>query len=433
MTPAVSAKARWMALIAAFTGWLLDGFELGLYPLVAKKAVDELTGSPGDFTFWNSIITAAFLVGAALGGWLFGWIGDRIGRVRAMLLTVLVFSVFSALCAAATEAWHLIVYRFIAALGMGGEWALGVALVMEAWPSTARPLIAGLIGAAANIGFLITAVIGYYLATFVGEVGQALGTVLPETWVATLTANGGWRLMFCLGLLPAVVGVVIRIFVPESEAWKHESARGQPVRAVDIFAAGLRRRVFIGAALAGVALVGTWASVQQLPSIAAGLSKGTPDEPTARQLTGICQAAGATLGSFLAPLLAHLLTRRLAYGLLCALSMLVCSILFFGVGGYGGEFLRMTALAGAVTASFYGWLPLYLPELFPTRLRATAQGFAYNAGRMVSAVAILSGGAITAAFGGDVLTMAGVLSFVYVLGLVMILFAPETKGRPLPE
>jgi MFS transporter, SHS family, sialic acid transporter len=122
--PVVSAKAQWMCLIAAFLGWMFDGMEMGIFPLVARPALQDLLGASGDALIgtWMSYVTALFLVGAALGGLVFGWLGDRVGRVRAMTASILCYSIFTGLCYFATEAWHIGAFRFVAALGMGGEW-----------------------------------------------------------------------------------------------------------------------------------------------------------------------------------------------------------------------------------------------------------------------------------------------------------------------
>ena len=145
-----------ITLLAAFLGWLFDGFEMGLFPLIGQPALKDLLGaasSPDDANKWFGAIIAVFLVGAASGGVIFGWLGDKIGRVRAMSLSIFTYAIFTGLCGFATQAWHVAVLRFIASLGMGGEWSLGVALVNEIWPSKSRALTAGLIGAAANIGY----------------------------------------------------------------------------------------------------------------------------------------------------------------------------------------------------------------------------------------------------------------------------------------
>ncbi|MBC7820480.1 MAG: MFS transporter, partial [Planctomycetaceae bacterium] len=153
-----------MALTAAFLGWMFDGMEMGIFPLVARPALQEMqtrSGITGEqfVQNWMGIVTALFLLGAACGGLIFGWLGDRVGRVKAMTWSILCYSIFTGCGYFATEPWHLGFFRFIAALGMGGEWALGVALVMECWPEKLRPLMAGLIGAAANFGYALIATI----------------------------------------------------------------------------------------------------------------------------------------------------------------------------------------------------------------------------------------------------------------------------------
>ena len=160
MNQVTGDRGKYMALVAALLGWMFDGFEMGLFPVVARPALQELMGdqfSDALFGRWYGVITAAFLVGAATGGVLFGWLGDRIGRVRAMTISILTYAIVSALGAFAQHPWHLVAVRFLAALGMGGEWSLGVALVMEIWQGKSRGLLAGLIGAAGNLGYVIVA------------------------------------------------------------------------------------------------------------------------------------------------------------------------------------------------------------------------------------------------------------------------------------
>src|SRR5512135_420284 len=158
----VDARGQWMVLIAAFLGWMFDGLEQGVFPLVARPALQDLLGVDGDreLGMWMGVITALFLVGAAAGGLVFGWLGDRLGRVRAMSLSILAYSLFTGCSYFAQTASQLGLFRFLAALGMGGEWSLGVALVMECWPERFRPLLAGAIGAAANLGFGLLGALG---------------------------------------------------------------------------------------------------------------------------------------------------------------------------------------------------------------------------------------------------------------------------------
>jgi MFS family permease len=424
---------KWLALLAAFLGWMFDGLEMGLFPLVARPALHELIG-PGaadSIGTWFSLIMAGFLLGAALGGVIFGWLGDRIGRVRAMVWSVLVYSVFSGLCGFAQTPWQLGALRFLAALGMGGEWALGVALVMEIWPARARPLMAGLIGAASNVGFLLIAVMGLGLTKVIGELGAGLrGMHLPEPWVQALLAGGGWRILLFLGAMPAFLTLVIQLFVPESRRWQR-AAQGAPKnRLADVFRGGLARTSLLGIGLGAVALLGTWGSVQWIPAWADRLSNKMPE---AKSYAQICSGGGAIVFSILAALMAQWSNRRWTYFGMCALSLLACEILFLAPFAFGWRYLGMVFLVGGMSASFYGWLPLYLPELFPTRLRATGQGLAFNFGRILAAAGTLGAGQLLNAIHEDYAGMCSVISLVYILGMILIWFCPETKGKPLPE
>src|SRR5262249_29891332 len=186
------------------------------------KTTDE-----GLVGLWFAVVTAGFLVGAATGGVLFGWLGDRLGRVRAMTLSVLAYTLFTGLCGVATEAWQVGVLRFIAALGMGGEWSLGVALVMEVWPNRSRAFMAGLIGAAANVGYLLVGFVGLSLAAIRPTVDSWTVTLsLPPGWVNEGGGLKEWRFLMVLGTLPALLTFLIRLFVPESERWKEEEGKG---------------------------------------------------------------------------------------------------------------------------------------------------------------------------------------------------------------
>src|SRR6201987_3127933 len=212
-TPITSTTGKWMALTAALLGWLFDGLEMGLFPLVARPAlIDLLTtvegGRPTDqqISAWLGIITALFLIGAATGGVLFGWLGDRFGRVRAMMLSVLTYAICSGLCGFASTPWQIGVLRFLAALGMGGEWALGVALINELWPGRSRAFLAGLVGAAGNVGYFLIAGGGLGVVQQVQAMRSGfLALGLPASWVEHLFRNEGWRFMMMVGALPALL------------------------------------------------------------------------------------------------------------------------------------------------------------------------------------------------------------------------------------
>lgn len=228
-SPTTLSRGAWLALIAALLGWMFDGAEMGVFSLVGRPAMQDLLG-PGhekDVARWLGVITGLFLVGAATGGVLFGWLGDRIGRVRAMTISVLTYALFTSLCGVVNSPFQLGAMRFIASLGMGGEWSLGVALVMEVFPNRSRAFMAGLIGAAANVGYLMVGIVGLGITNVKSQLEQFVGQLgLPE-WLATrLVANDCWRVMMILGIVPALLTFFIRIFVPESEKWEQEREKG---------------------------------------------------------------------------------------------------------------------------------------------------------------------------------------------------------------
>ncbi|MBL9199269.1 MAG: MFS transporter [Opitutaceae bacterium] len=501
---ATSNKQRIAALAAAFLGWMFDGFEIGLFPVIGQPALRDLLGPntpASDAAAWFGAIISVFLVGAATGGVLFGWLGDKIGRVRAMSLSIFTYAIFTGLCGFATEAWHIAALRFIASLGMGGEWALGVALVNEVWPGKSRALIAGLIGAAANVGFLLVALLSMGLGGFIGTAESVLrGVGLSDAVTQSLLANSAWRLLMICGAFPALIIFFIRLFVSESAKWEEEKAKGTTSHwnnsdligvlvagvaamviifvwspaagqihwsvAVLVTLAGLAvalwgylhpvkqylsraisagslepaaqgavvRQMLFGAILAGVALLGTWGSIQWAPRWAAELM---PDTATvkhfAREKTQIATSLGAIVATIIAAVAAGRYGRRVTYAVLCAGSIATALYFYQGNSTFGTGFLWAAFLAGGVTAAFYGFFPLYFPELFPTAVRATGQGFAYNFGRIVAAIGGLQTATLLKAFDGSFAKTGSVLTAIYVIGIVAIWFGPETKGKELPE
>lgn len=435
-TSTSSARQQWLVLVAAFLGWMFDGLEQGLFPIAARPALMDLMQSTNEAQIGQSIsyLLAAFLAGAALGGLLFGWMGDRFGRVRTMAVTILAYSLFTGCCYFVPislgrwfpESWQLFghnanglinsgavqlgAFRFLAALGMGGEWALGVALVMECWPERWRPLLAGAIGSASNFGFLLIGLLAVFIK------------VDPQSW----------RWVMLAGSAPALLAFLVLIFLPESERWK-ESVRkggGSPLR--EIFTTRLIWPTLLATAFASVALIGTWAAVSQfLPTWSDKLAG--PDRPHAKAMVQTLVAIGAILGCLIAPIVGGKIGRRPAYFGLCLCSLVVCSILFRTMNEYNNQFLFMCFLAGLFTAAFYGWLPLYLPELFPTRVRATGQGLSYNFGRIFAIFGALGTGQLLTFFDGSYPHACATITLIYIVGMVLIWFAPETKGKPLPD
>jgi MFS family permease len=407
------SQRPWLVLAVALLGWMFDGMEMGLFSVVLRPALRDLlgaaAGNEGNVGQWASYLLAFFLLGAAGGGLLFGWLGDRVGRVRAMAGSVLAYSCFTGACYFATHPLQLGVLWFLAALGLGGQWSLGVALVLESWPEKRRPLLAGVIGAAANVGYL------------------SLG-IMAMCWAIT---PASWRWVMAACASPALLALIILGFVPESQRWRQavRKAAARPLR--EIFGSRLAWPAILGIAFASVALIGTWGCVQAfLPTWADQLAV---DNQYAKGTVQALLAAGAILGTFISPLVGGRIGRRPAYFGMCLLSLVLCQILFRTVTEYGGFLWLMAFLTGGATASFYGWLPLYLPELFPTRVRATGQGMCYNFGRIFAMIGVLETGRLMRLFDNSYPRACATISLVYVAGMVLIWLAPETKGRPLPE
>jgi MFS family permease len=315
----------------------------------------------------------------------------------------------------ATEPWQLGVLLFFSALGMGGQWSLGVALVMETWPEKSRPLLSGIIGAASNVGFLLIASVALCYS------------VTPDSW----------RWMMLVGASPAVMAMMIVAFVPESERWKQSAKKrgGSPI--IEIFKPGLASKTILAIILAGVPLIGTWAAISGWLPVWADKMAGNL-QPHAKAITQVSMAIGAIIGCIIAPLVGGKIGRRPAYFGLCAISLICCQYIFRAFHEYDLNFVLMAGLTCCVTAGFYGWLPLYLPELFPTRVRATGQGLSFNFGRFLAAIGAVNMGLLVGALGGDAAKgdygpAGAVITLIYIVGMIVILFAPETKGKPLPD
>jgi MFS transporter, SHS family, sialic acid transporter len=447
-------RGQWLVLAAAFLGWMFDGVEIGLFPLVGRSALQDLLqiADEKQIMTWMSRITACFLVGAAIGGVSLGWLGDKIGRVRGMVVCMLTYSIFTGLCYFVAAPWQMGVCIFVAALGMGGEWSLAVALVVECWPERHRPKLAGIIGAACNVGLLFIAIVGL------------TRQITPDDW----------RWMMLVGASPAVLALLVIAFVPESERWKAAVKQGGRSPIVAIFGPGVLSKTVLAAVLSGIPLIGTWAAVsayipnwvddmnqvqtakmllpgeklttyeatknrgQKRALLEASLTKEQWADVRTRTshskaLVQTVMAVGAILGCLIASTVGGMFGRRPVYFGMCVLSFLSASYLFRFLTEFNLWFIFVAFVVGGITAAFYGWLPLYLPELFPTRIRATGQGLSFNFGRILAAAGTLSMGLFFDTFGSDYGPAMGAVALIYLVGMVVIWFAPETKGQPLPE
>jgi MFS transporter, SHS family, sialic acid transporter len=421
--PPLSRGARWAVLAAAFAGLLFDGIELGLMPVASLSVSRALLGSEFTHTLagdWFARFTASLMLGAAMGGIVLGSLGDRIGRTRAMGISVLFYSVFAGLGAFVQTQEQMLVLRFLVGLGVGGMWPNGVVLVSECWPNASRPMVAGVMGAGINTGILVL-------------------SQVARTWPIT---PDSWRWIFQLAAVPALLGVLVIFALPESPKWlarrksRHSelhdaSANGGGSILVELFRPPLLRVTLVGIVLASIPLVGAWAASKWMIPWADKLASAA--QPGYKATVQGWWALGATLGSFLGAHVAAWLGRRLSYGLISFGSTALTIAMFQLTAPLRPSFLPVVFAQGFVATLFFGWLPLYLPELFPTRVRATGSGLAMNTGRFATALGVLVSGALFAALGGSYPTVGTFGAVIYALGAIAIGFAPDTSRKDLED
>lgn len=362
---------QWKSGIAAWLGWLFDGLDMHLYTLVAASFVAVLinvqVGDPQQKTY-SAWIQAAFLVGWALGGGFFGRIGDKLGRSKALSLTVLTYALFTGLSFFVTTWWQLLICRFVAALGIGGEWAVGSSLLSETWPKKWRPWIAAVLQTGVNIGVLLACVTVMGLASVKGY---------QERWV------------FLVGVLPAFLVFWIRRHVPEPEEWhKAKLAAGEREPGLlDLFSAELRNRTLLIIGICSLALSGWWAfmfwHVQHLQSLPELKDWTRPEKQQLASMVFFMVIGVSSIGNFFAGWVAKKLGYRRSIMVMCI--AFFCAI--FGsyvVERTYRELFFWLPLVGFCSGMF-GLFTMYLPPLFPTLLRTTGAGFCYNIGRIAAA------------------------------------------------
>lgn len=428
---------HWLVIAAGWAGWGFDVFDAVLFNFVAPDCIPALLklepGSPAArqaTVFWTGAVTSILLIGWALGGVLFGWIADRIGRKRALFATISLYAAGTALCALVGNIGQLIACRVLASLGIGGEWGIGAALVAESVPEDRRVAAGVIMQTGSPLGVVLAGAMNYLIAG-VWFAGQ------PQAW----------RYVFLAGLLPVLVALGVRLFLHESEHWASSDARARPSTPRELFAPGIRAATLSGTFAAIIAVLTWWACNAFIPLLGSSLAaEGAASAhllPSAvRQLAAAWKAhasnafnLGGLLGAFAALPLARRFGRRpmfIAYFLFSGLAILAT----FGPEMAAQTRLWMLFLVGAGVYGIFGGFTFYLPELFPARLRATGGGLCYNIGRVFAAAGPYVVGAVTAAAGGSSAALMRVLCFVALVPLAAALLSRflivETRGRALP-
>jgi MFS family permease len=439
-----------VVLVIAALGWLFDTMDQSLFNLVRAPSLRELLHPHLDrpsltpeeaarladgVKHWSGITTSVFLVGWATGGFLFGILGDRLGRTRTMIVTILIYATFTALSGAVHDVWLYSLMRFATALGVGGEWAAGASLVAEVFPERSRPMALGLLQGLSTVGNMAASVVTWGL----GDLDQR------------------WRWAYFVGAVPALLVVWIRGSVREPDSWKAARERASVGRELGNFAELFRRpdlrRNTIAAVLMATAGVGSlWGITFFSPELLREelLVRGHQAPKVVGQVVSLMfflYNAGSFFGIYLFAAFSERFTRRSAFFLWFTLAWASVLTFFWTVSGTG-EAARTIGLVqapilGFCTLGLFSGYAVYFPYLFPTRLRATGCGFCYNFARYLAAAAPWGLGGLSAALAvkdsSGTLVRSGYapaatfVSGVYLLGYLGTYLGPETKGQPLPE
>lgn len=435
-------RYHWFVLIVAALGWLFDCLDQQLFNAARVPAMQQLlhTNDMRTVTEFGGYATSIFLLGWATGGLIFGMLGDRIGRAKTMVLTILLYSLFTGLSAVSFGFWDFAFYRFLTGLGVGGEFAVGVALVAEVMPERARPHALGLLQALSTVGNTMAALV-------------SMGVGYFEQSGALSHANG-WRVMFLIGAIPALLAVIIRRRLKEPDKWREIAAQGDHLKLGsyrDLFAhPRWRKNAVVGYFLAFVGVVGLWGilffSIDLIRYVlrASFIAEGLEPEVVRGRLhiwTGIAlimMNIGAFFGLYSYSHVTQKIGRRPAFALAFVLAMLSAGAGFWFLDDRSDVFWLIPLMGFCQFALFSGYA-IYFPELFPTRLRSTGTSFCYNVGRFVAALGPLTLGLLTSrVYAGYAdplpLRYAGLtMCLVFLIGLATVPFAPETRGQPLPE
>jgi MFS family permease len=428
---------QWTVVFAAWLGWGFDVFDGLLFNFVAPNCIPTLLNIPigtpearGVTLYWTGVLTALLLLGWALGGILFGRIADRIGRTRTLMVTMLLYSLGTALCAFAPNVWALAGFRFIASLGIGGEWAAGAAMVAEAVPEKRRIEAGALLYTSAPLGLALATLVNYQIA----------GVWMPDS------PETSWRYVFLSGLIPAAVALLVRVFIKEPERWATLKDR-RPPKVAELFSPANRAITASGLITAITALITWWSCNAFIPVIASGLAQveaaatGLDRSATLALVEGWKAQAtnwfnlGGLIGTLLTVPAAKFMGRRPMFRIYFLVSS-VSIFLAFGPGLSPEWRIFMYFPIGLSVFGVFGSFTYYLPELFPTRLRGTGSGFCYNIGRVAAAAGPFLVGSI-ARSGTSALDSATAVLFwiglVPLAGVFALRWVIETKGRVLPE
>lgn len=427
-------KKQWNSLLASNLGWLFDGYETYALILTVGVALKQLLNHTQvtQVPFYAGLVIAITLLGWGIGGVVGGIVADYLGRKRTMMISILAYAVLTGLSAFAWSWMSFAILRFVVGLCIGSEWGTGTSMVAETFPDKARAKAAGFMQCGLGIGFFLASLVWYFMSS---------------------TGTNSWRFMFLIGIVPALAVLWIRRNVDESERWEEvrdtrknvlqKQKNGQLLNAdeqkytrftlTELFAdKKLRRITILGLLMSLTTTVGWWGISTWIPNYVSSVAVTHHLSATHwASLSGMIYNVGAIGGYIMLGFMAEAWGRKKTTILYFGLSLILTPVLFLWVHSLA-LILVFTLINGVFTLGQYTWMPVWLPECFPTRTRATGISFVFNAARFVAFLGPLFAGTLIAKFGGYGIAATTVGS-IYILGFVVAFFYPETKGQPLPE
>ncbi len=422
----------YLVLIAVWLGWVFDGMDSMLYNIVMFPAIHELLGAgatKAEIGYFGGLVMSFTLLGAALGGILFGILADYIGRVKVLLLTILVYSLMTGLSGFAHSWQELALYRGLTGFGIGGEWAVGAVLLAETWPDIKRTFAGSFMQMGWPVGFFLAAAIN------------------------SLVGTHGWRIVFFVGAFPALLTLLLRFKLKESEKWIKDHARRRELKLNNnykteedkeyshftlglLFSKKYIKYTIIGFLLSTVALFGVWGATYWIPSIVETLAKSSGVAESAihgRVFLAITLLnVGAIIGALSFWPIANKFGRKGAFLFYFLTGLILIPPIYINAKDFN-LFLVLVPVIGFIGNGVFSGFPVYLPELFPTKIRATAQTTCYNGARFITILSPVITGLLIGFYHGNFSYAAATIMAVYIIGIITLIFAPETKGKALPE
>lgn len=456
-------RYQWIVLLIASLGWVFDIFEGQIFVASSNEAMPsfiEMQERESGVTLtqqqkdglkgqYNDIAFACFLVGGAIGGIVFGMLSDRIGRKKTMTLTILFYSLFTCLSAFSAEWWHLAGLRFLVAMGVGGEWAVASSMVFEVFPKRSRAHVGGIFHASSVLGtYLAVAAVTFFIGD--AAVGNSLTAWAQNTLGIEdplVAQSVKWRIGFALGALPALLIIWIRTSLKEPEEWQVARERAtagdesqQVGRLSELFSSDLLRRTLVGFTLAAVGMATFWgvhihgkAKMREAASQRVTAEYSVEEDQNAaltrwEMLGMFLVTTGGGLGLLSFGPVSQRLGRRMAF-LLFHLGGLVSAVVVFSLTFPMAALYVILPIFGFLTLGMHAGYAIYFPELYPTRLRGTGTGFCFNAGRIAAAPILYLSGWMKNDWGYSLSSACLILSLLYLVGVVALLFAPETRDQ----